>query len=125
MRGLSRMAEVTASALRQIKVADLAREPGTAALRGRLQLLGDLESGASADTGEARNTAALAAALRRFQSRHGLAEDGVLGPNTLAALQIPPAHRAAQLALTGGAVLCNCDHRTRRPNAVCRGHLRP
>lgn len=74
--------------------------PGIAALRERLQLLGDLEGGTFADNVEARNTTELAAALRRFQSRHGLAEDGVLGPNTLAALQIPPAHRAAQLALT-------------------------
>lgn len=73
---------------------------GAAALRERLQLLGDLEGPAGGDGGDGRYTAELAAGVRRFQARHGLAEDGVLGARTLAALAIPPAHRAAQLALT-------------------------
>lgn len=72
---------------------------GSAQLCERLRLLGDLERQAPASC-EDGYTAILAGAVRRFQARHGLAEDGVLGPATLAALAVPPAHRAAQLALT-------------------------
>jgi murein L,D-transpeptidase YcbB/YkuD len=74
------------------------RYPGTALLRERLHLLGDLDAGAAA--GGDRYTKELAAALKRFQARHGLAEDGVLGPQTMRALAVPLPHRAAQLALT-------------------------
>jgi L,D-transpeptidase YcbB len=41
----------------------------------------------------------LADALVRFQRRHGLAGDGVLGPATLAALNVPVEHRIAQITL--------------------------
>jgi murein L,D-transpeptidase YcbB/YkuD len=44
--------------------------------------------------------ATLAEALRRFQSRHGLAEDGLYGPATRRALQVTPAERARQVELT-------------------------
>lgn len=72
---------------------------GAALLRQRMQLLGDLAP--DAVTGDERiYDAMLAEAVRRFQSRHGLAEDGVLGPATIAALSVPPARRAEQLALT-------------------------
>ncbi|MGG7603366.1 L,D-transpeptidase family protein [Massilia sp. BKSP1R2A-1] len=73
---------------------------GAAALRERLRLLGDIEDAGAGDADADRYTPALAAAVRRFQSRHGLEEDGILGPATYAALAVPPAHRAAQLALT-------------------------
>jgi len=58
-----------------------------AALRERLRREGDLDAGSSA----------LTDAVRRFQRRHGLLEDGVVGPRTLAALNTPVAHRVAQL----------------------------
>lgn len=67
-------------------------------LRERLRLLGDLDAAAEADGGI--YTPELARAVRRFQARHGLSEDGVLGPDTLAALAVPPAQRVAQLELT-------------------------
>lgn len=73
---------------------------GAALLRARLQLLEDLDPGDADAAGGDTYSAAMADAVRRFQARHGLAEDGVLGPQTLAALAIPPAQRAVQLALT-------------------------
>lgn len=74
---------------------------GAAPLRERLALLGDLDAGADGAPADAGlYTPELAQAVRRFQSRHGLEEDGVLGRRTLAALAVPPARRADQLALT-------------------------
>lgn len=66
------------------------------ALRVRLTVLGDLPAGTpqAAVTGY---DAALAAGVRRFQARHGLATDGVLGKATFAALNVPIAKRVAQL----------------------------
>lgn len=72
---------------------------GAPLLRERLRILGDLDS-TSGPADEQVVDAGLVAGVKRFQSRHGLAEDGVLGPATLAALAVPPARRVAQLALT-------------------------
>jgi murein L,D-transpeptidase YcbB/YkuD len=44
--------------------------------------------------------AVLADGLRRFQARHGLAEDGLYGPATRRALQVTPAERVRQIELT-------------------------
>lgn len=44
-----------------------------------------------------RHDAELAAALARFQQQHGLKDDGILGPATLAELNIGPAQRRAQV----------------------------
>lgn len=71
---------------------------GAAALRARLRLLGDLPQG-GADNGGAAYTPALAEAVKRFQDRHGLAPDGKLGRQTLAALAVSPAARTRQIAL--------------------------
>jgi murein L,D-transpeptidase YcbB/YkuD len=73
-------------------------EPGAtggrvAQLRARLRASGDLAE----PSGEAVFDAALEAAVRRFQSRHGLETDGVVGPVTLAALNVSVAHRIAQV----------------------------
>lgn len=38
--------------------------------------------------------------VKRFQARHGLETDGVLGPATLTQLNVSPAQRAQQMALT-------------------------
>jgi len=67
------------------------------ALRQLLTLTGDLAVDASAASDAL--TPEVAAALRRFQSRHGLAPDAVIGRNTQAALAVSAADRAGTLAL--------------------------
>lgn len=57
-------------------------------------------AGAGAAAGGQVPDATLAAALRRFQARHGLADDGLYGPATRSALQVTPAERARQVELT-------------------------
>jgi len=74
---------------------------GAAMLRERLSLLGDLDPDADVATGsDVVFAPELAAGVRRFQSRHGLPENGVLGPQTREAISVPLSHRVAQLALT-------------------------
>lgn len=71
-------------------------------LRARLALLGDLadtvapaathDSARSGD-GSLPYDSTLVAAVRRFQQRHGLIDDGVVGAGVLRALNVPPAER--------------------------------
>lgn len=71
---------------------------GAKALHARLVLLGDLPSAAA--PAHDSYDGALAEGVRRFQSRHGLEQDGALGRDTLAALNVPLARRVRQLELT-------------------------
>jgi murein L,D-transpeptidase YcbB/YkuD len=64
-------------------------------LRARLRREGDLAA-LTLSYGQ-RYDATLVEAVRRFQRRHGLFADGVVGPRTRAALAVPAAERAAQL----------------------------
>jgi len=73
---------------------------GAAALRRRLELLGDLARREEPAADDALFDADLSAGVRSFQARHGLNPDGVLGKGTLAALNVPLAQRIRQLALT-------------------------
>lgn len=76
-----------------------------AALRARLAAGGDLPPGArtagggepDTDTAQAAFDDALAEAVRRFQARHGLEADAVVGRATLAALNVPVAARIDQV----------------------------
>ena len=72
--------------------------PGMPALRQRLALLGDLADG-TALTDPTAYDAALVAAVQRFQERHGLAADGVIGAGTARALRVEPAARVQQIEL--------------------------
>jgi murein L,D-transpeptidase YcbB/YkuD len=78
------------------------RAPGLAALRKRLVASQDLapehESGDILDE-------SVAAALRRFQFRHGLPETGLVGPRTLAQLNVPAATRLRQIQASSARLL--------------------
>lgn len=68
-----------------------------AALQRRLVAVGDLSPEAA--PGTPRYEPALAEGVRRFQRRHGLDADGVLGRRTLEALNVPMALRVQQIEL--------------------------
>ena len=69
-------------------------------LRLTLRAVGDLGPGASALTSpDSIYDDALAAAVRRFQRRHGLVDDGVIGRATLAQLNEPYQRRVRQIEL--------------------------
>jgi murein L,D-transpeptidase YcbB/YkuD len=67
--------------------------PRVSQLRERLRASGDLPAGA----GHAAFDEELEAAVRRFQSLHGLETDGIVGRATLAALNVGVAERIAQV----------------------------
>ena len=73
---------------------------GIPAVRARLADLGDLPPQASPPVDPDLHDPALVAAVRRFQDRHALAADGVIGRRTVAALDVPPARRARQVELS-------------------------
>jgi murein L,D-transpeptidase YcbB/YkuD len=66
-------------------------------LRNRLQLSGDLEEDYTSDGGAFDE--ALEYALIRYQMRHGLVADGVVGPKTLMALNVSVEARIRQIKL--------------------------
>ena len=69
---------------------------GVPTLQVRLRALGDLHGELVAGT---HYQSGVVEALRRFQRRHGLADDGVIGQGTLAALNIAPTERIRQIEL--------------------------
>lgn len=73
--------------------------PQAGALRSLLELVGDAP-GAAPDGPDNRYTGELAEAVKRFQARHGLQDDGVLGRDTVAALNTPLSARVRQFELT-------------------------
>ncbi len=84
------------------------RDPRVRALRERLQAEGWLAAGGAAGQGDKRGKAAargdatrydkaLAEAVKRFQTAHGLAADAAVGSSTLAALNVSAAERVAQI----------------------------
>lgn len=69
-------------------------------LRRRLVAFGDLPADTQPTAGGDVYDDALAAGVRRFQARHGLASDAVLGRATQAALAVPVRSRIRQIELS-------------------------
>ncbi len=69
-------------------------DPSVAALRKRLMIAGDLSE--SAGISNSFDTY-VDAAVKRFQARHGLPSDGVMGQYSLAAMNVPADIRLGQL----------------------------
>lgn len=87
--------------------ADLVIKPGAShpaipALRKHLALVGDLPADATASD---QLDAGLAAAVKAFQARHGLPETGLIGRQTVAALNVPAATRQRQLSASAARQL--------------------
>jgi L,D-transpeptidase YcbB len=72
---------------------------GTSQLAERLRCLGDLPPDASLPSAN-KYAGPLVDAVRRFQARHGLEPDGIIGPATLEQLTTPISRRVTQLSLT-------------------------
>lgn len=73
------------------------RWSGLLQLRDRLIALGDLDPAAAAAV---VYDSTLTDAVKAFQRRHGLTDDGIIGKATLARLQVTPAARARQIELS-------------------------
>lgn len=71
--------------------------PALAALHARLVAYGDLPP--PAEVPAERYDGEIVEGVKRFQARHGLEADGVLGKSTLAALNVPPQQRLRQIEL--------------------------
>jgi L,D-transpeptidase YcbB len=71
------------------------RDPAVVTLRQRLAITGDLERTAGLS---ATFDSYVDAAVRRFQARHGIPVDGVVGESTLSAMNVPAGVRLSQLA---------------------------
>ncbi len=75
-----------------------ADHPAVGVLRRYLVAVGDLDRADPVEPGaETRYDGALVGAVRRFQGRHGLVVDGVIGPATTRELARPLGDRVAQL----------------------------
>jgi len=71
-------------------------DPRIAVIAERLAASGDIESAASAGNSLDEY---LEIGVRRFQSRHGLDADGIIGKGTLAAMNVPASERVATLKI--------------------------
>jgi L,D-transpeptidase YcbB len=73
---------------------------GVPALTQRLRTVGDLPTDASLPSDPQLYDGPLVDAVKRFQRRHGLADDGRIGADTVKQLNVPLSYRVEQLKLT-------------------------
>ena len=73
---------------------------GVVRLTRFLRLVGDLPADATLPQDAQTYGGPLVDAVKRFQRRHGLDDDGRLGPSTIKQLNVPLQHRVLQLQLT-------------------------
>jgi len=110
-RELARYRELAAKGGWSTVPAGAALKPGERAPAARLQalrarlategLLGSGDSAASRDSAPATGDvydATLAGAVARFQARHGIVVDSILGAETVTSLNVPAEYRLAQIA---------------------------
>ncbi|HEY9190118.1 MAG TPA: L,D-transpeptidase family protein [Sulfurovum sp.] len=81
-------------------------------LRERLRITGDY--GACSSDMEDRYGECLKEAIIHFQKRHGLSADGVIGKETLAALNVPVEERIAQIRLNLDRIKWLYEHQSKR-----------
>lgn len=74
------------------------QDPRVSVLRERLAVTGDLPAGSDLESNVF--DAEVHAAIITFQERHGIDVDGIVGPQTREALNVPVAQRVNQLRLT-------------------------
>lgn len=86
---------------------------GVGDLARRLVALGDLPATARLAS---RYEGDVVVAVRAFQARHGLAADGVIGRETVAQLEVSPAHRMRQIVL--GLERLRWTPRLRAPRSI-------
>ena len=93
-------------------------DPRVAVLRARLAAGDDLDAvmGAAVAGGSQHFDPVLAEAVRRFQARHGLEADGVVGRKTRAALNVPVEQRIEQ-------IIVNMERWRRMPDQPRERHI--
>jgi len=82
-----------------IKLKPGQKSPHLAALAKRLAASGDYAGSMPGDGAASLYAADLQEAVKVFQRRHGLTDDGAVGPEVVAALNIPVEHRLNQVAM--------------------------
>jgi L,D-transpeptidase YcbB len=88
--------------------------PRVAQLRSRLRITGEYSAGNDRD--DSHFDEALEAAVRRFQRRHGLDVDGIVGGETLRALNFPLSRRIGQ-------IIANLERWRWLPSSLGERHL--
>ena len=82
-----------------VKLKQGQKSPHVAALAKRLAASGDYDGSVPSDATASPYTPQLQEAVKVFQRRHGLTDDGAIGPEVVAALNIPLEHRINQIAM--------------------------